>query len=215
MGYDILTGYAALATLGNDGNLYYANGSRLMMVPLTRSIDAKQYAIGMAVETAENAISQLPGSYHITFSNQSEIQKVRGLVNSAVKTGAAEESIRNLSKLRACETALENQKTYQIEFLRHSFDFGTFSAGSSGISGSTASFTLKNTGNQQVTVKLPHSSAYWISEKFPLTLTPGETAEIQIRPLQNLEAGNYQERILFEGDHGGAGNFAVVCKNYH
>ena len=103
MGYDILSGYAGLATLGNDGNIYYASGSKLMMLPVNRQDGGDAYTTGVAVNAAKDAIDMLPGYYNLTLANKSSVQSARALVNTAIAAGAAEADISNLSKLAECE----------------------------------------------------------------------------------------------------------------
>jgi len=201
MGYDTLTGYASLATLGDDGNLYYASGSKLMMAPLTRQIAPEDYTRGAAVLAAENAIDQLPGSYRISLEDKSEIQSAKKLVNAAVTAGAAENAIRNLEKLQDCETALEELMHYELTVQTPSINFGTYASAADAAAGTPASVTLKNTGNQPITLKLPQSKYYQITGTLPAELLPGETVVLQIRPKENLEAGKYEETVTVLGDH--------------
>jgi hypothetical protein len=106
MGYDTLTGYAGLATLGNDGNLYYASGSKLMMVPLTRDGDAGVFALNTAINAATDAIDMLPGTYNITLYDKARVAAARAAVNIALAAGATNSDITNLNKLETCENML-------------------------------------------------------------------------------------------------------------
>jgi hypothetical protein len=106
MGYTILNGYAGLATLGNDGNIYYASGSKLMMLPINRQDGNAEYAKGVAVNAANDAIDMLPGYYNITLANKTFVSTARTLVNSALSAGAAENDICNLDKLVKCEETI-------------------------------------------------------------------------------------------------------------
>ncbi|MEN6315690.1 MAG: hypothetical protein ABFD25_15760 [Clostridiaceae bacterium] len=115
MGYDVLSGYAGLATLGNDGNIYYASGSKLMMLPVARSGDEAAYAAGVAVNAAEDAIDMLPGYYNLTLTNESSVQFARTLVNAAIAAGAAEADISNLSKLAECEGVIASLKKVTLD----------------------------------------------------------------------------------------------------
>ena len=107
MGYDVLAnGYVGIATLGNDGNVYYALGSKLMMLPIIREAGDAAYAKGVAANAAKDAIDMLPGTYNLTLANKTSVQSARTLVNAAIAAGTATADISNLSKLTACETRI-------------------------------------------------------------------------------------------------------------
>jgi len=53
--------------------------------------------------TPKDAIDMLPGYYNLTLADESSVQSVRTLVNTAIAAGAAEADISNLSKLAECE----------------------------------------------------------------------------------------------------------------
>ena len=107
MAYDYLTGYAGLATLGSDGDIYYASGSRLMKVPLTRPAEtADAFALGSLARAAQDAIDMLPGYYDITSADGSAVRAARTLVGKAVAAGAPGLSGDGLEKLKKCEQKL-------------------------------------------------------------------------------------------------------------
>lgn len=111
MAYDVLKTGVSLAALGDNGNLYYASGSKLMELPLTRESRYPGSEKAAAARSAINAIDMLPGYYNITLSNKTAVQNARSLVNAAKEKGTADADIANLNKLALCEnriTALES-----------------------------------------------------------------------------------------------------------
>ena len=108
MGYDVLLGYAPLAVLGDNGNVYYASGSKLMELPIIRKPENEAlYEKGRAVLQAVNAIDMLPGYFEIAISDKAAIRTARLLVNTAIGKGAQDADIANIHKLELCENRLK------------------------------------------------------------------------------------------------------------
>lgn len=118
MAYDVLKTGVSLAALGDDGNIYYASGSNLFKLPLTRNIPYPSTQKEAALLAAVNEIAALPDIYDITLDDKEAVLAARELVDVAISFGAVNEEIFNLQELVECErkiAALESGKKYKYK----------------------------------------------------------------------------------------------------
>ena len=90
--------------------------------------------------------------------------------------------------------------TYTVEANQTSLDFGSIVEGYA-TAPDAQSVTIKNTGNTSVTLSLPTDTNYTVTTSNSLTLAPGGTAVVSIRPKTNLAVGTYAPTLTFATDH--------------
>jgi len=104
-------------------------------------------------------------------------------------------------------TVTVTDKTYKISADPTALNFGSAYTGYTQPAAQTV--TVKNTGNQQVTVTLPTANDFIITAGTGFTdgsaaIKPGETATFTVQPKTGLSAGTYNETIEVTGTEGAA-----------
>ena len=84
--------------------------------------------------------------------------------------------------------------TYSITVSPSALDFGSITEGEERPAAQTV--TVKNTGNQRVTLVQPTATNFEITTSDELTLNAGESVEFSIQPKDNLPRGSYSEQIV-------------------
>ena len=102
------------------------------------------------------------------------------------------------SKTATCKVTVSD-KTYGIS-VDTEVDFGT--AYSNYTQPEAKTVTIKNTGNQTVTLNQPASANFEIGELSKKNLPAGETATFTVRPEAKLTAGTYDNTIAVSGSNG-------------
>ena len=105
------------------------------------------------------------------------------------------------SKTATCKVTVTD-KTYAISADTTALNFGSAYTGYAQPAAQTV--TVKNTGNQQVTVTLPTSTNYIITagtnfENGTAILAPNDTATFTVQPKTGLSAGTYSDTITVSG----------------
>ena len=89
--------------------------------------------------------------------------------------------------------------TYSITASPSALDFGSITEGEERPAAQTV--TVKNTGNQTVTLKQPTAENFEITTSDNLTLNAGKSVTLTIQPKANLPRGSYSEQITITGDN--------------
>ncbi len=89
---------------------------------------------------------------------------------------------------------------YSIEAIPEDLNFGRAKVGYTQPEAQTV--TVKNTGNQEVTLTQPVSGDYEIGTLSKTTLPVGDSAEFTVRPKAGLSIGQYLETIVISGSNG-------------
>ena len=89
--------------------------------------------------------------------------------------------------------------TYSISATPNTLNFGSITEGDAQPAAQTV--TVKNTGNQAVTLNPPTAENFEIGKLSETTLEPDETATFTIHPKDNLPRGSYSEQIVIAGDN--------------
>lgn len=147
-------------------------------------------------------------------SDKPEIAKVENGKVTALKQGTATITVttNDGGKTATC-TVNVTAKTYQIAVDKSTLDFGSMFAGNSVPGAQTV--TVKNTGNQTVTLNLPASTYYNVTAGTGFTngnavIEPEKTATFTVQPKTGLAAGTWQETLTVSGDNGVQA--ALLCK---
>ena len=90
-------------------------------------------------------------------------------------------------------------KWYSITASPSALDFGSITEGEERPAAQTV--TVKNTGNQRVTLTQPTANNFEITTSDSLTLAPNAIASFTIQPKDNLPRGSYSEQITITGDN--------------
>ena len=102
------------------------------------------------------------------------------------------------NKTATC-TVTVTAKTYSISATPNTLNFGSITEGEERPAAQTV--TVKNTGNQTVTLNQPTATNFEITTSDNLTLAPGETATFTVQPKDKLPRGSYSEQITITGDN--------------
>ncbi len=89
--------------------------------------------------------------------------------------------------------------SYSISADKSTLNFGSITEGEERPAAQTV--TVKNTGNQTVTLNPPAAENFEIGKLSETTLEPDETATFTIQPKDNLPRGSYSEQITITGDN--------------
>ena len=96
-------------------------------------------------------------------------------------------------------TAQWTANTYSITASPSTLNFGSITEGEERPAAQTV--TVKNTGNQRVTLVQPTATNFEITTSDNLTLNAGESVTLTIQPKANLPRGSYSEQITITGDN--------------
>ena len=97
-------------------------------------------------------------------------------------------------------TITVNPKTYTITATKINNDFGSKSE--SYTSSPAKTVTIKNTGNQAITLGKVTSTNYIVGNFSKTTLAPNETATFTVQPKAGLSAGIYNEKLVIKTTKG-------------
>ena len=106
-------------------------------------------------------------------------------------------------------------KTYTLSADQTTVDFGAICAGDAQPAAQTV--TITNTGNQQVTVKLPIATNFDIAagkgfENGSATIEPNETATFTVQPKAGLAVGEYAEALTVSNQNAGEVTLTLTFK---
>ena len=104
-------------------------------------------------------------------------------------------------KVASCPVTV-TAKTYALTIDPAAIGFGTVQPGYT--QPAAREITVKNTGNQTLTLTQPTATKYLVGSLSRLTLAPGETATFTVQPKADQPVAVYNETILVVGN-GGAG----------
>ena len=90
--------------------------------------------------------------------------------------------------------------TYTITASPSTLNFGSITEGEERPAAQTV--TVKNTGNQTVTLKQPTAENFEITTSDNLTLNAGKSVTLTIQPKANLPRGSYSEQIVVSNTNG-------------
>ena len=96
------------------------------------------------------------------------------------------------SKTATC-TVTVTAKTYSLSVDKSTLNFGSITEGEERPAAQTV--TVKNTGNQRVTLVQPTATNFEITTSDNLTLNAGESVKFTIHPKDKLPRGSYSEQI--------------------
>jgi len=102
------------------------------------------------------------------------------------------------NKTATC-TVTVTAKTYSLSVDPATLDFGSITEGDALPAAQTV--TVKNTGNQAVTLNPPTAENFEIGALSKTELAPNTTATFTIQPKDNLSRGSYSEQITITGDN--------------
>ena len=113
---------------------------------------------------------------------------------TAVSAGTADITVKTQDgeKIATC-TVTVTAKTYSLSVDPATLDFGSITEGDALPAAQTV--TVKNTGNQTVTLVQPTATNFEIGKLSETTLAPNATATFTIQPKDNLSRGSYSEQI--------------------
>ena len=157
-----------------------------------------------ATVTPENATNK-----SLTWS--SDNQNVATVENGKVTAKAAGTATITVTtedgeKTATC-TVTVTDKTYTISADTTALDFGSAYTGYTQPAAQTV--TVKNTGNQRVTLVQPTADNYVIGMLSATTLEPNATATFTVQPKAGLAPGNYDENILITGSSSASASVAT------
>ncbi len=148
-----------------------------------------------ATITPSNATNQ-----NVAWSSDNEnIATVSNGVVTAVSPGTAKITATADGKSDTC-TVTVIAKTYSISVDPSTLNFGSITEG--GTLPAAQEVTVKNSGNQRVTLVQPTAENFEIGKLSETTLEPDETATFTIQPKDKLPRGSYSEQITISGNDG-------------
>ena len=114
---------------------------------------------------------------------------------TAVGAGTAQITVttEDGNKTATC-TVTVTAKTYSLSVDKSTLNFGSITEGDALPAAQTV--TVKNTGNQSVTLVQPTAENFEIGKLSETTLEPDETATFTIQPKDKLPRGSYSEQIV-------------------
>ncbi len=127
-------------------------------------------------------------------SSNTDVATVSNGVVTAVSPGTATITVKTAdgNKTATC-TVTVTAKTYSISVDPATLNFGSITEGDALPAAQTV--TVKNTGNQTVTLNPPTATNFEIVKIDELTLNAGESVKFTIHPKDNLPRGSYSEQI--------------------
>ena len=120
---------------------------------------------------------------------------------TAVSAGTADITVKTQDgeKIATC-TVTVTAKTYSLSVDPSTLNFGSVTEGDAQPAAQTV--TVKNTGNQAVTLEQPTAENFEIGKLSETTLEPDETATFTIQPKDKLPRGSYSEQIAISNTNG-------------
>ena len=133
-------------------------------------------------------------------SDKPEVATVENGKVTAKAAGTATISVtaEDGKKTATC-TVTVTAKTYSLSVDPATLNFGSITEGEERPAAQTV--TVKNTGNQRVTLVQPTATNFEITTSDNLTLNAGESVTLTIQPKANLPRGSYSEQITITGDN--------------
>ena len=219
-----LSGLSGLTTLKNlnlSNNKGISDLTALKGLTTLKTLDIS----GTGVTTLDSLVledgSSFPGSETLTAKNLS-LTSISALVNLVSADGFSAETVtkwdftgsnlppndENRADVATIEAALDNkffpptipENTYIISASPATLNFGSVSPNYTQPAPQTV--TIKNTGNQTVTLAQPASEHYDLSSISPTELAPNSTATFTVQPKPNLGVGTYNETLTVTGSNG-------------
>ena len=89
---------------------------------------------------------------------------------------------------------------YKLKISSKELNFGSYTVGYTDIS--SQEIKLSNTGNTDLTVKIPSGERFNVDGEVELVLKEGDSATYQIRPKSGLGVGEYSEELTFTTEEG-------------
>ena len=102
-------------------------------------------------------------------------------------------------KTATCKVTV-TAKTYSLSIDPGAIGFGTAAVGYT--QPAVREVTVKNTGNQTLTLTHPTAVNFEVGKLNQLTLAPGEKAVFTVRPKAGLSAGSYSETVVIKANSG-------------
>lgn len=129
---------------------------------------------------------------------------------TAVKAGIATITVKTADggKTATCEVTV-TARTYALSADPAALGFGSVQTGYSQPAAVTV--TVKNTGNQTLTLTQPTAANFEVGALSEKELAAGGTATFTVRPKAGLGAGSYSERIAVAGSGGGSASVVVTA----
>ena len=120
---------------------------------------------------------------------------------TAVSAGTADITVKTQDgeKIATC-TVTVTAKTYSLSVDKSTLNFGSITEGEERPAAQTV--TVKNTGNQAVTLNPPTAENFEIGALSKTELAPNATATFTIQPKDKLPRGSYSEQITISGNDG-------------
>lgn len=180
-------GYASVEAqslvITNNGNQ-----SVVLNDPVTDNFSVE----GLAAEGAELA----PGaSLELQIAPRAEL--AAGIYVETLQF-ASEEAYKVSAEVTLTVTEAAPAPVYALECAPETLDFGSAEEGYA--APEAQKITITNTGNQPILLTVPESETYSISGNTDESLEPAGAAELTIAPAEGLEAGNYDDVLVFTGD---------------
>ena len=128
-------------------------------------------------------------------SSNTDVATVSNGKVTAVGAGTADITVKTQDgeKIATCAVTV-TAKTYSLSVDKSTLNFGSITEGDALPAAQTV--TVKNTGNQSVTLVQPTAENFEIGKLFETTLEPDETATFTIQPKDKLPRGSYSEQIV-------------------
>ena len=136
---------------------------------------------------------------NVTWSSDNQnVATVSDGVVTAVSPGSAKITATADGESDTC-TVTVTAKTYSLSVDPSTLNFGSITEGDALPAAQTV--TVKNTGNQTVTLNQPTATNFEIAKIDDLALDAGESVTLTIQPKANLPRGSYSEQITITGDN--------------
>ena len=134
-------------------------------------------------------------------SSNTDVATVSDGVVTAVSPGTATITVKTEdgSHTATCAVTVA-AASYNISVDPSTLNFGSITEGEERPAAQTV--TVKNTGNQTVTLNPPTAENFEIAKIDELTLNAGESVEFTIQPKDNLPRGSYSEQIVVSNTNG-------------
>ncbi len=97
-------------------------------------------------------------------------------------------------------SAKVEKRIYKLKISNKELNFGSYTVGYTNIS--SQEIKLSNTGNADLTVKIPSGESFDVDGDVEAVLKEGDSATYQIKPKSGLGAGEYSEELTFTTDEG-------------
>ena len=184
-------------TLTVDGGTLNGTPSGDVTYKVTK-VELSQSALTLDVGGSETLTATITPSNatnkNVTWSSDNQnVATVSDGVVTAVSPGSAKITATADGKSDTC-TVTVTAKTYSLSVDKSTLNFGSITEGEERPAAQTV--TVKNTGNQRVTLVQPTATNFEITTSDNLTLNAGESVKFTIHPKDNLPRGSYSEQIV-------------------